>query len=118
MKLTLNKTWKNCLKMWKWIASEIEKDQFKKPGDLKVSWMRQHDVSGLKFACFFCQYAHEHDGLLDIDKSSYRTCSSCPGRFVSSKFNCELYKSYHWLSSPIKFYNKLVELDKKRRAKK
>lgn len=120
-KLSLDETWRLCLKMWKWIAKQIRKyknfHQLSIAGkteiifQLKRKWCRKNKYNTLNFDCFFCEYAKN---------SSYtsRNCEeNCPARKIDKEFNCHNLK-YDFIRRPITFYNKLVSLNKKRLAKK
>jgi len=125
-KLTLSKTWKECLRMWKWIDKEVQKE-FQGTGvgiptvdDLKEKWIRCYAPNyreKLKHDCFFCEFAVQNDGLMDkkTPLRKIRTCSQCPGRLINRQFRCE-FVSYSWYQNPRKFYKKLVQLNAKRKA--
>ena len=113
----LDRTWKNCLRMWKWISENLpdglqalddcEKDTA--ITKLKRQWLADHGfVTHLFEDCFFCEYDEE-------EKSG---CCSCPGKLVDPNFGCsENEGDYDWSTHPKAFYRKLLELDKKRRQK-
>lgn len=109
-KLTLNRTWKLCLAMWKWITETW------KPGMnvyyLKGQWLQAHDyeIKNIISDCFFCNYDVNHR------KDEEFECSSCPGKLVSKRFNC-CRLSYCHNIKPLKFYKKLLQLDAKRKSK-
>ena len=104
-KWTLNQTWKYCLKMWKWIAEQVQKNNVWYIEELKQQWLQEHKFSkNLCNNCFFCDYNEQDD------------CSGCPGKLVTKSFDC-CNHAYHFVHSPIKFYKKLLQLDKKRRHK-
>lgn len=111
MNLALNQTWKNCLRMWKWIAGEWKKGRTNEDvGILKREWVQKHGFIGITSDCFFCEYAtkrYSHDVPL---------CDNCPGHLVDKRFRCFATPYTH--HKPIKFYRKLLQLDAKRRAKK
>lgn len=78
---------------------------------LKREWLERWmpDVM-VHVDCFFCEYADEH-----FDHQ-YRFCSQCPGRLVGKRFNCRN-AAYNYREEPKKFYQKLLQLDAKRRQK-
>lgn len=115
-KLTLNQTWKYCLQMWEWIAKQVAKAI--KEGrswdieDLKEEWMKNHPRfdGEIDHNCFFCEYDEQRDGC---------NCEFCPLRLISKRFqrlHCAN-KSHDFKHKPLKFYAKLLELNKKRKSK-
>lgn len=106
-KLTLAKTWSECLKMWKWVAAQSNKTR-KDVGALKRKWLKVHSSMCPSANCFFCEYV-EQGGSTD--------CKGCPGKLVSKRFSC-MNKTYDYERRPKAFYKKLVELNKKRKEKK
>ena len=116
-KMTLAQTWKNCLRMWKWVVKEYDKKDkdWKVWGsgqDLKIDWIDEHpEYDYLADYCFFCEWSVKHR----VDGEYF--CSNCPGRMVNKKFDC-LDDSYHYSRKPKKFYKKLLQLDEKRRSKR
>lgn len=106
--MTLNKTWTECLRMWKWIAKVWKEGM--SVDDLKIEWMEKHGYGRyqVQMRCFFCQYAFNGDDL------SFGGCdSACPGKLVNKRFDCRN-STYHWLHHPKAFYRKLLALNKKR----
>lgn len=110
-RLTLDETWRECLRMWKFIAKERRKNRTIHPGTLKAKWFKRYYKGRRRpsHLCFFCGY-DDHYGS--------RQCSSCPARLVDSnfgKYGCEVFSCYYnWQMRPIAFYNKLVSLNRKR----
>jgi hypothetical protein len=113
----LDKTWKNCLGMWKWIIKQIDtvyKNRSVRHGELwelvdelKSKYLRFYfPKRKLACNCFFCQYSIDNQ-----DKG----CGYCPGRLVNPKFNCSN-TSYHYQDSPHAFYRKLLQLNAQRKA--
>lgn len=105
----LDRTWKNCLRMWKWISENW------RPGndiiDMKQDWLEKHRFTKpLEWDCFFCQWAVSH-GQAFADM--YQVCPHCPGRMVDSLFKCS-HRSYRFDRNPKKFYAKLLSLNEKR----
>lgn len=114
-KLTLNQTWRKCLKMWKWIVENLNKDE--DVDELKDRYVEEKlkgDVD-IYNGCYFCDW-NSQQGIYTDPLDSLPACSQCPGVLVSPKFRCEG-KSYCWHTKPRAFYRKLLELDKKRKAK-
>jgi hypothetical protein len=116
-KLTLDLTWRECLRMWKGTAEEIRKGSTLDVDQLKREWLIGNGYKNNYpvYDCFFCDFA----GLLyDVDFLGGKPClSNCPARKIDRKFLCNN-ESYHYFYKPLKFYAKLVELNKKRLAKK
>ncbi len=108
-KLTLNETWKLCLKMWKWIAAESKKLPGSSTPALKIQWvcMNGFSVDEICGNCFFCEY----------DDELNRTCEFCPGKKVDRSFDC-CNSNYNYSSKPAAFYKELCRLNKIRSAKK
>ena len=120
-KMTLNKIWSECERMWKWIANEIAKQSSTIDPDnmpdvvcrLKNKWLGQEGYIGLNHpyhGCFFCERA-EKDEYGDVD------CKTCPGCSVDKQFHC-MNDSYLFDFEPRMFYKKIVQMNKKRKAKK
>ncbi len=105
-KVSLDRTWELCLEMWKWISKQKKARNAKSITHLKEKWMQSHHFKNVQADCFFCEYA-ERQG---------RGCSSCPGNLVNKRFHCGR-TSYHYGMKPTAFYNKIVALNKKRKAK-
>ena len=103
--MTLNETWKNCLAMWKWIAEQIRTGDKRSVDELKRAWVRDHGFEDVMYYCFFCDYV--------VSKSA--NCGACPARLIDPKFGCRR-AEYDFFDEPIKFYEKLVALNKERIA--
>src|SRR3972149_11881078 len=109
--MTLEKTWKECLKMWKWIAKKyderLDKNVFFDVTivlELKESWLNFFGYNGsLDNDCFFCDYANQPN----------RGCEYCPGRKIDKYFSCQN-SDYDFKEKPVAFYKKLVSLNQKR----
>ena len=108
MKLTLDKSWELCLKQWRWIAKQIKAGDERNTVALKIAWCEKNGVGYIKAYCFFCEY---------IINQSPSGCSSCPARKIDKNFRCSQNK-YSYYDKPLKFYAKLLELNKKRRKKR
>lgn len=108
-KLTLNQTWKYCLQMWKWIAEQIKIDHTQSVSELKRLWLKNNKFHTLhlRSRCFFCAYA-SHFG---------NTCDNCPAKLIDKNFHC-INQEYNYEFATIKFYQKLVRLNKKRLSKR
>lgn len=112
-RLTLEQTWKNCLKMWEWIVEEYEQQacpDFDDIEALKQRWCKENNWAKKLFCnCFFCQFAER-------DRPEYLNCRKCPARRIDPEFNCQA-EEYEFELFPVAFLAKLKELDKKRRQK-
>ena len=115
----LDRTWKNCLRMWKWVSENLPKGFASNIGrirrdivySLKVQWMKDHRYGEMSNHCFFCGYKDT--------EYHFGECGSCPGSLANAKlkeFWCQG-RGRDWGLNPKAFYRKLVELDKKRKAK-
>ena len=113
----LDRTWKNCLRMWKWISENLPKgfgklcweEKVSTVNALKTQWLRDHRFTkDIDENCFFCEYAGAHGGC---------RCN-CPGILVNRHFHCNVgEQNCSWAGDPKGFYRELISLDKKRRTK-
>lgn len=107
----LDKCWENCLAMWKWI-SKVWTPDGDRVATLKERWINKNGLPEPSPAnCFFCDFANEIAKEFNLDD----ICPVCPGKLISSSFGCQNSK-YHYAQNPRVFYQKLVELNKKRLA--
>ena len=111
--MTLEKTWEECLRMWKWIAKKgifITDDV----DELKRMWLsvNGYDPYNILNHCFFCQYVDTHGGIVDCGG-----CIGCPGQKIVKDFCCQDY-GFHWYNDPQEFYERLVTLNKIRLSKR
>lgn len=114
-KLSLDKTWTECLRMWKWVAGQIKKDSLPlfDVKDLKEKWLNTHGYKNKSISrdCFFCEYADHKHGCstscpaLEIDEKEWEVDGCCNYR-------------WHYEHKPLAFYAKLVELNKIRLSHK
>lgn len=122
MKLSLEKTWTECLRMWEDIAAEIRK-LIKKGAEnidydveeLKYDWLEQdgYEPDNIQAQCFFCDYQRKHA------KTGFEHvyCSRCPAKKIDKNFCCDN-DDYDYQNNPLAFYAKLVELNRIRKNKK
>ncbi len=109
-KLTLDETWRLCLSMWRWIAKVIKAGDERSVMVLKEVWLDNHGFPSdgtICGDCFFCEYDDNKE------KTTTEQCCYCPGRKIDEDFNC-CDKEYHYGNKSIAFYNKLVQLNRKR----
>ena len=110
-RLTLDQTWTECLKMWKWITEQIKKDvELDNVCELKERWLEEHgyEEDEILEGCFFCEYTKGHKRICSED---------CPGAKVDKGFGCTEVE-YAYDDEPIAFYEKLLSLNRKRKARK
>lgn len=100
----IDKTWKNCLAMWKWIVGRVRYSDIMDVWDLKDQWCRENDFINLCDNCFFCE------------ASLGSGCKKCPGTLVDSAFHCSN-SEYDYGKHPILFYKELLRLNRKRKRK-
>ena len=113
-RLSLDKTWEDCLLMWKWLSKKVTDDPHADIDDLKETYTDVKEYN-LVQNCFFCEYADRH--LKETDEMyPFTSCTNCPGKKVDKGFNCLEYPKYN--ENPIEFYKLLVRLDKIRRVKR
>ena len=117
----LDRSWKNCLRMWKWISENLS-DGFMKLDfnrrrmvvyALKEKWMKKHYHKSILFRCFFCHYDHNNNN------NGSPSCANCPAKKVERRLGshwCE--HKYHWFMNPVNFYQYLLKLDAKRKSTK
>ena len=121
MRMTLDETWKNCLSMWRWIAKEVRNGNGVLVERLKKEWLENHGFKvGLYPSdnCFFCIYKDSHNRKRAKGKSVCG-CDDCPACYIDRDFYCCDFDGDDYSEEPIKFYNKLVSLNRKRlKAKK
>ena len=117
-KLTLDEAWEECLKMWRWVVKEWEKDRDKSVRCLKQEYAEMTGISGMVVSdCYFCEYdCQQRLLLLEEDLSRYEDCLFCPGKVASPRFSCKT-ATYYYLLKPDKFLAKLLKLDKKQKKK-
>ena len=114
-KLTLNETWRLCLKMWKWIAEQVKAGRIEGVERLKGEWLEKNWTGEpLENDCFFCKSSNYYN----TRAACGCVLGMCPGKLVNKRFSC-CRKTYHYKHHPIAFCNKLVSLNRKRlKAKK
>ena len=122
-KLTLDQTWEQCLKMWKWISRQCKGKSKRWCGNntnkLKHLWLKKHKFDSVDIcqACFFCDYT-------TVKLEDSYDCRKCPGKKVDSEFCCRHNDVSDWNSEvffrhyPRLFYAKLKELNKIRLERK
>ena len=102
-KLTLNETWTECLKMWKWIASQKRKGDINSVHFLKEQWLGNNGYKemSIRSNCFFCEY---------ISKCGRGNCGYCPGKKIDPEFSC-CFSDYDYSYEPILFYKEIKRLN-------
>jgi len=102
-KLSLNETWEQCLKMWRWI---VRQPCPREVDALKIEWLEKNGFDSIRAGCFFCEFTEK-------DKA----CSRCPGVKIDRYFKC-WNEDYEWEEKPATFLRKITELNKIRLAKR
>lgn len=103
-KLSLNETWEQCLKMWRWI---VRQPCPRNVDSLKKKWLEKNEFTNyIDNDCFFCDYGNWYKG-----------CNSCPGRKIDRGFDC-CNDDYDYCYKPAAFLRKITELNEKRLTKK
>ena len=114
MRLSLDKTWEECLLMWKWLSKKVIDDPYLNIDDLKKTYTDVKEYNILQ-DCFFCEYADRH--LKETHELyPFPHCTNCPGKKVYKDFNCLYYPKYS--TNPVEFYKMLVKLNRIRQAKR
>jgi hypothetical protein len=103
--MNLEETWKECIRMWKWISRQWLKPSHPGINALKRKWLETngYEVFSIAEWCFFCDFARGF-------------CDYCPGREIDSNFSCTNGK-YHYRIKPREFYQELKQLNKIRMKK-
>ena len=107
--MTIDEIWRECLAMWKWIATKRKEGNRQSVENLKYAWLEQHgyELNLPDNDCFFCEFTEWWKW------HGYR-CDICPGALVDPSFRCQA-STCHYSIHPIQFYHKLVELNAKRK---
>ena len=101
----LDRTWRNCLRMWKWVSENYDGEV--PMSQMKYKWLKENRFTKpIHGDCFFCDFAK--------DDPRDTGCHKCPGRLVSPRFTCTAV-TYSYVTKTKKFYKKLLELDAKRK---
>ncbi len=110
----LDRSWKNCLRMWKWITENLP-EGFSESSDedkeiivnsLKKQWLEENRFTTyINNSCFFCDYDRKHDNACT---------TSCPGCLVDPEFHCDK-TAYSYRHRPSDFYRKVLVLNAKRK---
>lgn len=111
MRLSLDKAWRRCLPMWRWMVERYKSGATKSILDLKQQWFDTHEPDAMATLCYFCEYAGQNQFPRKI------VCKCCPGALVDRTFTC--YNSdYHYIHKPVKFLAKLESLNRIRLTKR
>ncbi len=109
----LDRCWKNCDRMWKWVAENWKTGM--SIGELKRQWMKDHRYGHrIRYNCFFCQWAEERG---ERSFSTGTGCPGCPGIQVDAGFKCGDIR-YDYCYKPKAFYRKISEMGAKRNKAK
>ncbi len=105
----LDRSWKNCRRMWRWISENLPEkflefgcEEKKKCIDrMKNKWLKDHKFTKpIMNNCFFCEY----------DKRHGNTCFSCPATKIDKSFHCGGNET-SWRFNPVEFYHRILVLD-------
>jgi len=107
-KLTLDATWKLCLRQWRWIVKQRKEHPRSHVSILKERWMNEHGFADAEMDCFFCEYAGQQ---------GRSGCSQCPGRKIDKTFDC-FNVEYLFYVKPKEFHKKLLELNRERKKRR
>lgn len=105
----LDKCWKNCRRMWRWIAENLpegfsefsyrEKEEC--INGMKDKWLKDHKfTTPIMTNCFFCEY----------DKRHGNSCANCPAVKINRLFHCANNKT-SWRFDPVEFYHRILVFD-------
>jgi hypothetical protein len=106
-RISLEETWRICLNMWRWIVMQRKRGDRRSVNKLKTEWLEKHSFDiYIEAECFFCAYVSKRNS----------GCRLCPGAKVDGEFRC-FNRKYHWVTRPVAFYEKIKELNRKRKKK-
>ena len=111
----LDRTWENCLRMWKWITNNLPKGFSEATEEikdfiidhLKWDWLKNNNFNRkIIQACFLCEYDKKHKG----------NCDSCPAvlAYPEQEFHCTDDK-HNYAYEPILFYKELMDRNARRK---
>lgn len=104
-KLSLDMTWTECLRMWKWISRQCLNPNHLDVDTLKKIWLQKNGyqpTDDKEVNCFFCYRA----GATLVHGAD---CTKCPGRSVDEDFDCSNGNCSYW-QEPREFYQELCRL--------
>lgn len=101
-KLSLDKTWFYCLKMWRWIARQIKAHPYSSVEVLKTKWLEKNGFKSVISGCFFCAYGTRWSAA----------CLNCPAKKVDRDFHCFGHREYHYCKKPIAFLKEITRLNR------
>lgn len=113
MRLSLDKAWKRCLPMWRWIVEQYISGATETVEALKQEWFDTHEPDvDLSTNCYFCEYAEQSQK----QHPRKTACQCCPGALVDRKFCCDN-SAYDYEREPVKFLAKLESMNRTRLAR-
>jgi hypothetical protein len=95
---TNEEVWKECLRMWRWIAIEKIFGSKNEIYLLKQNWLKVNNYNPHKHDCFFCHITKEMG------------CEYCPAKLIDGEFSCYM-PAYIHTDRPIRFYLKIRKLN-------
>ena len=123
-KMTTDKIWSECLRMWDdiyWVLNDCQCKDEEVGIDLiimvlKCMWMKQNGYSDIECDCFFCREQYRLDGDINYPNEQ-GSCAHCPGTQVDKNFACDL-RGTSWRENPFEFRDWLHKLDRKRQRQR
>ena len=112
----LDRSWKNCLRMWEWIIHNLP-EGFSEAGEetkdfiiyhLKQDWLKDNNYNRkISQNCFLCDYDMKHKG----------GCKSCPAVLAHPErpFHCTD-GEHNYAYEPINFYEELMNRNARRKG--
>ena len=122
-RLTVDQTWEQCLKMWKWISRQCKGKDTNwcetHIDYLKEEWLEKNGIKYNEISqdCFLCDRTTPKG-------DDWYECRKCPAKKIDRAFNCcepdgfDDEDGAFFALYPRLFYAKLKELNKIRLAKK
>jgi len=117
-RLTLDDAWELTLTQERYVIQHLKSG--KSVMGLRREWLEEHGIDtgreSPRHYCFFCEYDKRNGDEWKETRNGFAwqgECSSCPGKLVSRRFDCHN-KTYNFEVKPFEFYQKLLELNKKR----
>ena len=110
----LDRSWTNCLRMWKWISGNLPEGFSELRNNikrfiiehLKTQWLKEYRFTKpLPNDCFFC--------AASMRFAEPEGCDGCPAVLVDREFCC-MEDDFHYALDPINFYQRILKLNMRR----